>query len=42
MVVTPFIIERFFIPKIVVCVGGGEDSRFLASLGMTNTKWAKD
>jgi hypothetical protein len=30
------IIERFFIAESAVCDYGGEDSRFLASLGMTN------
>src|SRR5580693_6561989 len=30
------IIERFSTIKIAVCVDDGEDSRFLASLGMTN------
>jgi hypothetical protein len=30
------IIERFSIVEIAVCEDGDEDSRFLASLGMTN------
>jgi len=40
-VVTAFIIERFLFGEIAVCADGGEDGRFLASLGMTNTGLVK-
>jgi hypothetical protein len=34
--------KGFSIAEIALCADGGEDSRFLASLGVTNVDWAKD
>jgi hypothetical protein len=40
-VVTAFIIERFSTIENAVCLDGGGESRFVASLGMRNTVWPR-